>query len=305
VSIPACGAVLNRASIRFGCNPPIETGLAIYELTCSADDKPASACATNTIVVDTAVGGDSLLLPQPYRSLLNDYSDSQCKWYPVSGLDLSDPKNPKLTEFRNKTYTLVASEPCQRLILHRIVRVPCALQLSEPQVVAVGSSYDISATVLNGSNTVEWNCFDSIAASGNTMTYNNVGPGTYYFSVFDPVSGCWDEKWVSTMQVSDNPNDCTANLAVSGGITPYTYLWSYKDQGGTPQWSAQPTLYLGDKTEVSVTVTDSQGNTAVFQPLRNCRTWPSSASWALAALILLGLYLLFRGRRANLAGIKK
>jgi|GEM_PF-4513700 len=292
-TLPSCGSIVNRAIIRFGCNPPLETCLAYFNLDCDSSivgNPVPDTCSTTTIIIDTASSvGAPLLTPLP---ALDDYTDAQCVWYPVSGLDLTNAKNPTLTELKNKTYTLVASKSCERLIIHRIVRVPCALALSEPVITGNGTSgYSITVNAIGNTGPVKWHD----CSSGSSVTYSNMNSGTYYFSVYEPSTGCWEEKWVSTMKVTDDPNDCQANLNIEGGTAPYTYLWSYTEQGSVNYSTQTPPFNLANKSNISVTVTDSGGNTAVAQISKACKTGLPWGWIVVAALALFaGLFYFLR-----------
>ena len=308
-TIPPCGALLDRATIQFECNPPLETVLAEWHNRCSTfgspplpatSSAPAAAimniqCSTDTIVVDTSVTTPFL----PIGIDLSDYAPEECHWYPTSGLDLTNPKAPVLLEQKNKTYTLVASKACQRLILHRIVRVPCNLKLQEPVITTNTSNdgtitYNISCGVDGNSPDVKW----QDCTHQQQFSYNNVGAGTYYFSVYNSETNCWDEKWVSTMKATDDPNDCLGNLTITGGKAPFTFLWQYTDNNGQQQYSTDASpLDLSGKTKVSVTVTDSEGNTTSLSLSKNCFRLPWDNMGFIGvtvAVILLGLALLIR-----------
>ncbi|GAB4494427.1 MAG: hypothetical protein OHK0019_20690 [Saprospiraceae bacterium] len=293
-TLPSCGSIVNRATIRFGCNPPLETRLAYFNTDCdsSITDNPVpDTCSTTTIIIDADSSvGSQLLPPLP---ALDGYTDAQCVWYPVSGLNLTNAKNPTLTELKNKTYTLVASKSCERLIVHRIVRVPCTLAMSDPVITGNSSSgYKITVNAVGNTGPVEWHD----CSSGSSFSYNNVSSGTYYFSVYEPSTGCWEEKWVSTMKITDDPNDCQANLKIEGGIAPYTYLWSYTEQGSLNYSTQPPPFGLSSKSNISVTVTDSSGNTAVAQISKSCKTMPPWGWIAAIGLAFLGIlfYFLFK-----------
>ncbi|MCC6463569.1 MAG: hypothetical protein IT260_24075 [Saprospiraceae bacterium] len=313
-TIPPCGALLNRASIQFECNPPLETVLAEWHNTCfefgspplpATSSVPASTliniqCSTDTIVVDTSVTAPFL----PGNIDLSDYTPEECHWYPTTGLDLTNPKNPEYTETpqKNRTYTLVASKACQRLIVHRIIRVPCDLKLQEPVITTnADRSYSISCGVEGNATGAIWQDCSNVQTQ---FTFDTVGPGTYYFSVYNPLTGCSDEKWVSTMKATDEPSDCTANLSVTGGNGPYTYLWQYTDSDGHVQYSTQASsLDLSDKSRISVTVTDSDGNTTTFFPSKNCPLLPWWG-WGLIGLGVVLVLTLLRGGRRWFGGVK-
>ncbi len=81
-------------------------------------------------------------------------------------------------------------------------------------------------------------------------------------------AGAQDEA----MLIEDVPGNCQADLIVTGGAAPYTYHWMYNS--GTVL-NGPSRLDLGGKTNVSVTVTDSNNCTATFSPAAvSCSWWP-------------------------------
>jgi len=294
-----CDAILNRASIRFDCNPPIETNLAIFNLNCAGNWAILDTTAT-LICADTLLPSDTIQFPAPIPgggvSLLDaataQYFDDpdngfHCQWYPASGLSGATTASAIVTEYKNKTYTMVASKNCQRYILHRTVVVPCAIGLNAT-VQADGANYDVTLTVTNPSgNPLQWQ--DCTSVTSNSWSIDNLKPGKYYFSVYDPLTGCYAEQWVTLCgdepTVTDTPNDCTADLQVSGGNPPYSFQWEWN---GQPQTFNGQSLSLSWKSNVQVTVTDSNGCSTVFQPVPgNCGWWNNW--WFLGGVILLAV----------------
>ncbi len=297
--LPPCSAILNRASIRFDCNPPIETVLAKLDINCFGNPvtlnlpPPAEAgygrqivnqiCATDSLVIDTLPTTPFI----PANVNITGYTDY--KWYPETGLNLSDPQQPILTDLKNNTYTLIASKGCERLILTRIVRVPCTLVLGQPTISGYPNGpFTVTCSIpTDYPRPVEWQKCPP-PPNGTSFSYNGVACGTYYFSVYDPVTGCSDEKWVTTMTVSDDPSDCQADLVIQGGTGAYSYLWSYT-QGGQLHYSTQgPNFNLQGKDNATVTVTDGGGNSVVFQPGKECRIsrpWPFNNVWGLLGVL--------------------
>ncbi len=103
--------------------------------------------------------------------------------------------------------------------------------------------------------------------SGNTQTIGPVSaPGTYYVTVYDPDSNCSAEDSIEFivspaivtniefMCVAMNAPNANVNLTVSGGILPYTFIWS---NGATTEdlMNVPPGTYM-------VTVTDANNCTA-------------------------------------------
>lgn len=295
-----CDAFLNRASIRFDCNPPIETNLTIFNLNCagrwavtdthtSATTIPATmACADTLHSIDTvtAVVGGFQLLDTATESFFAN-GGFICQWYPESGLGNATMVNPNVTEYKNRTYTMVASKSCERYILHRTVVVPCAITLSA-SVQPVGANYDVTLTVANPSgNPLQWQ--DCSQVTTNPMTISNLVPGKYYFSVYDQQTGCYAEQWVTLCgnqpTVADTPGDCIADLQVSGGNPPYSFQWEWNGQQRT--YNSQ-TLSLNWKSNVQVTVTDSNGCSTVFQPVPgNCNWWNVWWLWGTVAALAI------------------
>ncbi|MCW5924236.1 MAG: PKD domain-containing protein [Saprospiraceae bacterium] len=293
-----CDAILNRAQIRFDCNPPIETNLAVVNLNCGATFAPDTTCQ-NTVLSDSTFvlpddSGTNISLPLLDASTLSFLTTNgfHCQWYPESGLIGANTANAIVTEKRNRTYTLVASKACQRYFIHRTIKVPCALALSESITPGTTSgTYNVALTATGPNAPLVW----QDCSTGNTWQMLNLIPGTYYFSVYDPATGCYADKLITLCgqepNVSDTPGDCVANLQVSGGKPPYTYQWKWN---GSSQSFSGHSVSLYGKNNVQVTVTDANGCSTVFSPVMgNCPWWGGVPVWVIIGTVVvaaLGVY---------------
>ncbi|HND87947.1 MAG TPA: hypothetical protein PK971_06460, partial [Saprospiraceae bacterium] len=299
-----CSAICNRASIVFDCNPPIETNLAISRLTCGAepptpptrhnpgyeDCREIDTSFTSTLT-DT-IG--TTLLPSDFMNL--DQGGYQFKWYPTIGLSNPLILNPTLTQVRNRSYTLVVSRACERIIVHRRVQANCHVKLSVNSINRLDCTpnyqVQMSATGANPLHLMWQDCKFGQSHSGN------YAHGSHYFSVIDTSTGCYADTVLhlptEVLQISDNPSDCVANPSVAGGTGPYTYTWTWQDAKGNPFSSTQaPPLPLKGKKQVKVVVKDVNGCSGSLSISKrwycDCFTWP----WIVVAGALLAAIALF------------
>src|SRR5690606_19596521 len=134
-------------------------------------------------------------------------------------------------------------------------------------------SASVSTTGGTGSYTYNW----SVAGSGNTSSVSNLGAGNYSLTVTD-ANGCDTVlSFVVNQPVSLNVsvtttdetcltgNDGTATANVSGGNSPYSYLWSTTDTSSSISGLSAGNYLLtvtdvnGCDTTLSVTI-NSSGN---------------------------------------------
>ncbi len=135
-----------------------------------------------------------------------------------------------------------------------------------------GSNGSVTANVTGGQNPLTYNWSNG----ATTQTVNGLSAGTYALTITD-VNGCTKDTTVTLTQptllslsVSSTSANCfgsasaTGTATPSGGIAPYTYLWS---NGQTIQTANG----LTGGSSYSVTVTDANGctitgNTTISQP---------------------------------------
>jgi hypothetical protein len=306
-----CDAFLNRASIRFNYNPPLETNLAVLGMGCAVPmgltPSPAissfilqTSCG-DTLVSDTTivVASNATNVPLLSHYWIDFFNGFHCQWYPVSDVQNANSAAATLSTVRNKTYTMVASKACKRYIVHRRVEVPCNLQISE-SITPSGGLYNISLTATGNTSPIEWQ--DGITS--NTWSKSSVMPGKFYFSVYEPQTGCYAEKWVNLCGnepvVTDDPGDCKADLQITAGTPPYTFQWEWN---GSPQAFGGSIVNLAGKNNPRVTVTDGKGCSAVFTPVKsNCRLtpfdgWPVVGAVVGVVLSAIAGFIWFNRRR--------
>ncbi len=325
-----CSATVNRAKIVFDCNPPMWTTTDIAPYLCDS-------CKTCTILLDSTITIASEFSPgkgnisNPLNAIVNLALKNQLlaqfdqfRWYPSVGVQTPLSLLTQFQSVQTDEYTLIASKSgptCQRAIIHFPINFPnCQLEiLTDPAGLVpsacIGQSTGTIRAWIGGTDVgtapYTWqNCMVTQSAS-TVMTspiLTNLPPGKYYLGVTD-ATGCTAEKWVTVqatpnpLQVDDDPNDCSANLLVSGG-TPdasgnYSYAWKYN---GSQQTFSGQNLNLASKNGISVTVTDAAGCTVVFAPKpSNCT---GTLGWQEIALILfsalaalLGLRFLFSRKK--------
>jgi Zn-dependent metalloprotease/subtilisin-like proprotein convertase family protein len=162
-------------------------------------------------------------------------------WTPPSGLSSTTISNPTAVPTSTTTYTVTVS--------------------SSQGCSATGSVTVASGVVYASIASTTVSCFGagdgsaSIQATGNSLTYlwsngettatiSNLAPGTYTCTVTDS-AGCWSSystnvtgptQLVANTTVTDAAcglNNGSAQLTVSGGTTPYAYLWSNGSTGSS------------------------------------------------------------------------
>jgi hypothetical protein len=317
VDIPAnypndhpCNAVVNQATIYFGCNPPIQTKPVITPIKCLA----CSNCTTVTDSIQTVVIPNIVNIPYtfPMSGTLSNSLDSDgfqdYKWYPATGMLDPTVKIPTfLTTPEPTIYTLVASNSpyasCTRRILQFDLRKNCNLEIlvdakSDLQTGPCTDSKDgfIDAQVSGGQGPYTWsNC-----ANGSSAHFSPLEKGFYLIGVTD-AKGCTAEKWVEIkgpdpMYLKDNPKDCKADLQVVNGTPPFTYQWKL-----IPAPATLPTgpviNNLKPYTLAQVTVTDANGCTATMTMQKFCKGKiinQEVAFWAFAALLPLLAWLAYK-----------
>lgn len=317
-----CSATVNRAKIVFDCNPPMWTTTDIAPYLCSNCDSCATSPDTTIVLKSEMLPGQTGINPINFllrNQLLAQYD--QFRWYPSVGLSSSTSLTTQFQSVQTDEYILVASKStpsCRRRILRFPVTFPsCKLSIKTdpaglaPPACASQSSGTIRAWVEGGQGPYKWNNCQTTQNEADVMTspeWSNLSPGTYYLGVTD-ANGCTAEASVTVqatpnpLHVDDDPNDCSANLRISGG-TPdasgnYFYAWAYN---GSAQSHSGRTLNLASKTGVRVTVTDAAGCSVVFAPKpSNCTGglgWQEIAVILFSALAaIFGLRFLFSRRK--------
>ncbi len=319
-----CSALVNRACIVFNCNPPMWTNTTVVPFKCNSDCGNCTTVRIATIPFRafSKMGAKMKNSSYPLNPDLADVLAQQYKrfkWYPASGLGTPDSLAPNILRSRNITYTLVASnsDSCQQAIFHFPVSFGQCYDLQInveedgllPSMCKSQNNGRVRVWATGGEAPYDWHiCETTLTSSDTAEIASNLAPGKYYVGVTDK-NGCTAERWVEVkapgnpLQVDDDPNDCIADLRVSGGRTPYTYNWVYY-QNQARQQSTDKNLPLAGTTSPSVTVTDDIGCSVVFKPqATDCQ---QNSSWQLAlwtslSLALAGLGIqVFRSRKKNI-----
>lgn len=202
-----CNAILNRARIRFDCNPWMETDLAIANIRCQNCDS-CQTVADSSYFVSGAyavpANGSPILTPD----LVNlfqlppfNYGFNRQLWYPGSDLNQPTDLNPIFVNPKHNTYTLILSQgntatTCTRGRLDVTYDKNCDLGI---QVDASGLQIDPCTGVVNGtltatatgshSNNLQWH---ECGSTGLSMTRPlvNTTQLKYYFGLTDEDTGC-------------------------------------------------------------------------------------------------------------------
>lgn len=206
VSTRPCNGILNQATIRFNCNPPISTDLAYAFVQCDSCDACQTQLDTIIIVDSVPITGHPLLgsdLTNMINALGFGNSITRYVWYP--GVDLNKPTNlnPKFDQPKHFEYTLVASNSfgstCQRCVVHLRFKNPCDLGIHidpaglqiDPCTGIINGTLVASATGSHSSN-LHWNdC--SVIDTTFSRILNNTRQVEYYFGVTDEDTGCTAE----------------------------------------------------------------------------------------------------------------
>ncbi len=153
--------------------------------------------------------------------------------------------------------------------------IPLVAATATPAVTEAGLTVRFAASVLAGfaPNTVRWNFGDASANStGSTTTHAYVAAGLFGATV--TVTSWVGFQGTTTIAVYASPalaanatvlGSSTAGaptgfaVSVTGGISPYTYAWSFGDNGTSSVASATHTFAVAGTYSVSVRVTDALG----------------------------------------------
>lgn len=199
-----CNAILNRASIRFKCNPPIETDDAMAPLLCTACDT-CTILASDTIRLDTIHPEDGLgLINSNVDAILTShgFAGSQMRyiWYPASDLVDANVLHAQYNNSYPKSsfHTLVASgsNPCERRILHMILghkTCDLGIQIDASNVTVDPCTGTASGTITatatgSFSQNLEWHdCTQHLTSITIPVVSDKMA---YYFGVTDKDNWC-------------------------------------------------------------------------------------------------------------------
>ncbi len=199
-----CSAFVNRARIRFGSKPPIETADAIVSMPCTRDELCSDSCLT---ILDTAFArratllGDLLLNGPMFTTNAVAMLDnaSHLKWYPADGLYSAITLNPSLTKNVRRVYTLVASFPgCKRSIIRVPVGPDCNIRFTQKTLLSNGDcnkpnwNLTVNAIGVPATNLMWHNGTTGVSSF---LTANHT-PQLVYVGVWDTLTGCSAEKWI-------------------------------------------------------------------------------------------------------------
>ncbi|MCC7507620.1 MAG: hypothetical protein IT259_20090 [Saprospiraceae bacterium] len=200
-----CNAILNRARIRFDCNPWMETDLAAAYINCQSCDTCLTVADSAYFVNDTfPVNGIPILTPgliDLIQSPPFTFGFNKQLWYP--GADLNQPTdlNPVFSNPKHQQYTLIVSQgntatTCTRGRLDITYDNDCDLGI---QVNTSGLQIDPCTGVVNGtltatatgnhSGNLQWHeCPENGLSMSRQLV--NTTQLKYYFGLTDEDTGC-------------------------------------------------------------------------------------------------------------------
>lgn len=200
-----CNAILNRARIRFDCNPWMETDLAMANIRCQNCDTCLTVADSAYFVNDTFPQNNIPILTPDLNNLIQSppftFGFNKQLWYP--GADLIQPTdlNPLFSNPQHTQYTLIVSQgstatTCTRGRLDVTYDNDCDLGI---QIDASGLQIDPCTSLVNGplvatatgnhTGNLQWH---KCSETGVSMTRNlaNTTVLKYYFGLTDEDSGC-------------------------------------------------------------------------------------------------------------------
>lgn len=224
-----CNAVVNRAQIRFGNNPPIETNAEFTPFPCSGICDTCTELLNLTLPIQQGLPDSSFLLPPSVTSStwynrLNNPNVYK-KWYPTDGLDNPFALNPRILQQVKREYVLVASSSSPGSCIRWIVKVPvrpnCALGLAVQQTQNGGSlsacAKNVTANAAGQSpQYLLWNTGEKGVSSPQMRP--NLAPQILYVAVWDTVTGCAQERWVKITDCNTRPPNNWWWLLWVGGL---------------------------------------------------------------------------------------
>ncbi|HLP95855.1 MAG TPA: choice-of-anchor L domain-containing protein [Saprospiraceae bacterium] len=182
------------------------------------------------------------------------------QWSPAGGLSCTDCPNPVATVPGTSIYTVTATDSYGCTVTEDVQLSIGAISanITVPQPIRCkGDKATIQANA-PGNNTYLW------SSGQTTASVNNLGPGTYTVTVTSVGAFCTSTSSVTLVEPDEllataSPNDVTcfglstgtAAVYPSGGVAPYTYLWS-----NTMTADSISGLLPGTYT---VTITDNNG----------------------------------------------
>ncbi|MBL7825506.1 MAG: hypothetical protein JNJ57_02670 [Saprospiraceae bacterium] len=203
-----CNALVNKASIYFDCNVPVQTNTSLVKFNCSSCDTTCVTLPDSTFVIATPLEGDQEMLPADAQTWLSSLgfnlnsTSVKCKWYPSTAVHDPFTPNPYCINPKQLDYTLVVSSsaPCKRQIIHLKYPDPCTLgiQIDASNLVVNPCARTISgyltATATGTTSTgadLQWH---RCTVTGDTFAMqvsNDVFQ--YHFGLTDKKTGCTKE----------------------------------------------------------------------------------------------------------------
>lgn len=200
-----CNAILNRARIRFDCNPWMETDLAMANIRCQNCDTCLTVADSAVFVNDTFPANGFPILTPDLISLVQsppfNFGFNKQLWYPGSDLNQPTDLNPIFSNPKHQQYTLIMSQgntatTCTRGRLDVTYDNDCDLGI---QVNASGLQIDPCTGVVNGtltatatgnhSGNLQWHeCPENSLSMTRQLV--NTTQLKYYFGLTDEDTGC-------------------------------------------------------------------------------------------------------------------
>lgn len=191
---------------------------------------------------------------------------------------------PTATGIGSGTYTVTATDAngCVTSATFSITEPPNLTTVSAHTNVSCNGGSDGTGTVSPSGGTAPYT-YQWSPAGGTSQTSSGLQAGTYTVTVTDS-HGCTSLQTVTVTQpvalIASAAGDsvcigqsATIGVVGSGGVAPYTYLWS---SGPTPNSSTQ-TIVTTTTTTYTVTITDANGCTSASTTTVQINPLPSAA----------------------------
>jgi hypothetical protein len=245
-----------------------------------------SATASTTITVTalpSANAGSDVSICSGSSTNLNAAGGTSYAWSPSTGLSATNIANPIASPTTTTTYVVtVTSGTCTATdnVLVTVYPTPVA-NAGTDQSIATGTSTSLSGSATGGTPTFNYlwaPAGDLVAANVQNPTTNNLTTTTVFTLTVSDANSCSSTDQVTvtvtggTLSVTCPtiagivcPGNCVVlNVLVSGGSTPYNYLWSALPTDATltgHETEAGPTVCPLVTTVYTLNVSDNTAST--------------------------------------------